>query len=406
MDTNQTNLSSMQLPSEPGSPMRGKVLFLLSRFLDGGIDTVLVEYLNALVSQTSYEVTLCINVCMEDLEVYKARIPKGVKVVYLVENRLLTWYKRRKITHGKSLLGIGDELLLNPIRRSSARHQLHEMSSGYDVIIDFDCTHGSFLKGIHGPRMISFYHFSLDAVRQHDARHLRRQIAKMSVYDKVVLLSDAMLKEAQVLMPELKDHFHRIYNPVDLQRIIQRAQEPVNDDRINKPFMLTVARLEENQKDLTTLINAYSLLRGSNVPKLYIVGEGHSRVQLQNHIDTFGLRADVVLLGFQENPYPWMAKAKLLLLSSKFEGLPTVLIEGLMLGKLMAATDCPTGPSEILDHGQAGVLVPVGSTSAMRDAMLEILNNNKLQTSLLKNVEERRWMFSPQSSVSQLCALF
>ena len=62
MDTNQTNLSSMQLPSEPGSPMRGKVLFLLSRFLDGGIDTVLVEYLNALVSQTSYEVTLCINV--------------------------------------------------------------------------------------------------------------------------------------------------------------------------------------------------------------------------------------------------------------------------------------------------------------------------------------------------------
>ena len=106
-----------------------------------------------------------------------------------------------------------------------------------------------------------------------------------------------------------------------------------------------------------------------------------------------GIAEHVLFLGFSSNPYPWIANCQLLIHSAKFEGLPTILIEGLMLDRMIVATDCPTGPKEILNRGKAGLLTPVGDVQAMAEAMHHALTDKTLQSQLLVNLQEHRQQF-------------
>jgi glycosyltransferase involved in cell wall biosynthesis len=90
----------------------------------------------------------------------------------------------------------------------------------------------------------------------------------------------------------------------------------------------------------------------------------------------------VTFTGFMPNPLPCVANARLLVLSSRYEGLPTVLVEGLMLGQAMVASDCPTGPREILDSGRAGLLVPPGDPIALAAAMKRALTDHTLRAAM------------------------
>ena len=194
-----------------------------------------------------------------------------------------------------------------------------------------------------------------------------------------------------------------IYNAKDEERLQRLSQEPVDDERINKPYILAVERLEESQKDLTTLIKAYALLKErmtTNV-KLYLLGKGRDESQLRVLTTTLGVQEDVEFLGFHSNPYPWIAKARFIAHSAKMEGLPTAMIESLIMGKLIVSTDCPTGPREILDEGKAGLLVPVGDASAMADALQQLLTDETLRSELLRHAQEHRRCFLFESTRKQ-----
>ena len=96
-----------------------------------------------------------------------------------------------------------------------------------------------------------------------------------------------------------------------------------------------------------------------------ILGEGPERESLEALISELGLEKDVARPGWVANPYPWMANAGVYVLSSRWEGLPSVLIEALYCGVPIVATDCLSGPREILDGGEHGLLVPVGDVDAL-----------------------------------------
>ena len=113
-----------------------------------------------------------------------------------------------------------------------------------------------------------------------------------------------------------------------------------------------------------------------------------------------------MFLGFQPTPLPWILHCKIFVHSAKFEGLPTVLIEALLLDKLIVATDCPTGPREILDHGRCGLLTPVGDAPAFAAAVLQLLNDKSLQQRLLSAAEEQKKIFTFAHIDRQLHALF
>lgn len=177
-----------------------------------------------------------------------------------------------------------------------------------------------------------------------------------------------------------KERIAVIYNPVVGEDLFKRMREPVDHPWFCGqaiPVVVAVGRLAR-QKDYPTLLRAFAMLRRQRVVRLAILGSGNDRVRgrLESLAENLGVAADVAFLGFIPNPWPYIARANLLVLSSLWEGLPTVLIEALACGTPVVSTDCPSGPAEILEGGRYGRLVPVGDAEALAAAMAETLDHS------------------------------
>ena len=368
-----------------------RLLFLLSRFLDGGIDTVLVEYLRHLSQRGCYRLTLAIATDMGELEVFRSRVPHDVRVVHLVSSPALTRLPQRKIRQKLPLpLKLWNETALQPVRRSIIGRELKRLAREHDVVIDFDCCHYSYLRNV-GCRKVAWFHFSFDKLMEQNPRRMKRIGRRLEWYDRVVCISQAMLAECERLFPLLKGKLCLVYNAKDPASLMERASEEVADERIRQPYIIAVERLEESQKDLSTLLRAYQLLtqKYGHTERLYIMGKGRSEQQLRALAKELAVDETVDFLGFSSNPLPWIYRSRMVVHSAKFEGLPTVMIEALQLGKLIVASDCPTGPAEILAHGEAGVLTPVGDAEAMAAAMHRLLTDTELQERIKKGRNNR-----------------
>ena len=165
------------------------------------------------------------------------------------------------------------------------------------------------------------------------------------------------------------DSIDLVRNPVISPAFHTLASEPTNDtwlaaDMPRPPVILGMGGLRR-QKDFETLIRAFALVREKRDCRLLILGEGQLRHRLESLIQDLGLSGFARLPGFVENPYPLLAAADLFVLSSRWEGSPNVLTEALALGTPVVATDCRSGPAEILRNGEVAPLVPVGDVSAM-----------------------------------------
>ena len=168
-----------------------------------------------------------------------------------------------------------------------------------------------------------------------------------------------------------------IYNPSITDDIAAKALQPVEHHWFkpeSAPVILAVGRLA-HQKNLDLLIESFSIVRKTRDANLLILGDGDKREELAALIEKLNLQNHVDMPGFVDNPYAYMAKSKIFVLSSLYEALPTVLIEAMHCGTQLVSTDCPNGPNEILDHGKYGQLVPVGDKQAMAGALTAALDN-------------------------------
>ena len=168
-----------------------------------------------------------------------------------------------------------------------------------------------------------------------------------------------------------RERIKMLYNPVVTPEVREKARASLNHpwfEAGHPPVVLAVGRLTK-QKDFPTLIRAFARVRQTRPARLLILGEGPDRPVLEALVRQLGLEDDVALPGFVENPYVYMSRASLYVLSSRWEGLPTVLIEALYCGSPIVAMDCPSGPREILADGKHGLLVPVGDETALAQAI-------------------------------------
>jgi glycosyltransferase involved in cell wall biosynthesis len=157
----------------------------------------------------------------------------------------------------------------------------------------------------------------------------------------------------------------------------KKAQAPLDHPWFQPgqpPVVLAVGSLTV-QKDFPTLIRAVAHVQETRPVRLLILGEGQDRPTLEAQVRKLGLEQSISLPGFVANPYAYMARASVFVLSSRWEGLPTVLMEALFCGAPVVATDCPSGPREILRGGQYGRLVPVGEVTALADAIQATLDD-------------------------------
>jgi len=168
-----------------------------------------------------------------------------------------------------------------------------------------------------------------------------------------------------------RDRIKILYNPVVTPELREKARAPLNHpwfETGQPPVVLAVGRLTK-QKDFPTLIRAFAQVRQTRPARLLILGEGPDRPALEALVHKLSLEGDVAMPGFVENPYAYMSRVSLYVLSSRWEGLPTVLIEALSCGLPIIATDCPSGPREILANGLYGSLVPVEDVTALAQAI-------------------------------------
>lgn len=164
-------------------------------------------------------------------------------------------------------------------------------------------------------------------------------------------------------------------NPVVTPSLAEAAARPVGHPWLadgQPPVILGVGRLDE-QKDFATLIKAFETVRAVRDCRLLILGEGPCRAQLEALRGSSQYASDIDLPGFDPNPFAYMARCAVFVLSSRYEGLPNSLIEALACGAPCVATDCPSGPRDILDGESYGGLVPVGDPGAMAAAIARTL---------------------------------
>ena len=217
--------------------------------------------------------------------------------------------------------------------------------------------------------------------------------------DGICTVSQAAAQDLAVFTNLPVQRIQAIYNPFDLSKIAQLAAEPLDHPWLQPgqpPLLLAIGRMNE-AKDFPVLIRAFAQMRQQRTVRLVILGEGELRPELERLLAVLNLSADAVQMpGFVANPYAWMARCSLFVLSSRREGLPGALIEAMACGAPVVSTNCLSGPAEILEDGRWGQLVPVGDVNALAQALAATLD---MPAAARPNVRLRAANFEQERSI-------
>ena len=202
--------------------------------------------------------------------------------------------------------------------------------------------------------------------------------------DVVVALTEVMRRELITIIRIHYDKVVRIPNPIDLDFILNKAAIPFEHPwffQNEPPVVIGIGRLSP-QKDFSTLIHAFAQLRSGFKSRLVILGEGPLRGELESLVKELKLDGDVILPGFDDNPYRWLSRAKVFVLSSLWEGYPNVVLEALALGKLVVMTGYDSSV-EIFADNSFVIIVPPSNPTIMANAIIEALNRQTCPNILL-----------------------
>jgi glycosyltransferase involved in cell wall biosynthesis len=235
---------------------------------------------------------------------------------------------------------------------------------------------------------------------EHDVPSVRLRHSKHSqairFFMKRIYHNKLVVGNSKVIADDLITNFNAlnskvIYYGIDISRINALADQSRNCMEIEKPYIVAVGRLTL-QKDFATLLEAFAKVVQKGFDEdLVIIGEGEEEGSLSNLAKGLGISSRVHFLGYRGNPYPCMKRAKLFALSSLWEGFPYALLEALALGLPCVATDCPSGPAEMLDHGAYGMLVKPKDIYGLGEAMGHLLSDSqKLKEQSVKSLRRAK----------------
>lgn len=387
-----------------GGSKRIRVHFHITDFNNGGIESSLLQWLRIL-DRDRFRVSLSVTYASPALERrFRAQIPADVPIEVLADRPWLHYFQSRRHQNRLGKPGrIARDVHAALVMRPHLAKRIKAIASKVDVIVDYDMSLRR-LCGQFDVAWLGIHHFSFRARLSGRANRVRRLLRQYRGYDCLGALNEQMADEArQMFGSHLKD-IAVLPNAIDVDALRKRAAAGGAEPARGRPYVVSVARLDELQKDHRTLLRAYAaMLRQHAVDEhLVIVGDGAHRNELETLARELGIAERVHFTGQLDNPHPVMAGASMLVLSSKNEGMPMVLIEALALGKVVVATDCPTGPRAILNHGKAGVLVPVGDVDAMATAMARLITDEPLRQAYADKALERAAFYDVRQSNQRL----
>lgn len=221
--------------------------------------------------------------------------------------------------------------------------------------------------------------------------------------DAIAAVSDGVADDLAASAGIPRDRITTTYNPVVSPELAVQAAEPLDDPWFGDdevPVLLAAGKLKP-QKGFDTLLDAFAILRRQRPARLVILGQGELRRSLLRRARRHRVAQDVAFPGFVENPFRYMASASAFVLSSRWEGLPGVLIQAMACGCPVVSTDCPSGPREVLDGGRYGELTPVDDPEALAQAIERTLRRPRDPEALKRRAAE----YSVERSVDRYLAL-
>jgi glycosyltransferase involved in cell wall biosynthesis len=225
--------------------------------------------------------------------------------------------------------------------------------------------------------------------------------------DRIIAVSEGIRKDLIEAFNLPGEKIKVIYNPVDIQEIETLSWEEPDHPWFHDglPIIVSMGRLTK-QKGYPFLIKAFSTVRQSFHCRLLIIGKGEDEGSLARMVKSLGMEGDVQFLGFQRNPFKYMARSSVFVLSSLYEGLGNVIVEAMALGLPVISTDCPSGPSEIIEDSKSGLLVPVKDEKALTQAIVDVLTDDELRKGLSKEARLRAQSFDLKKIAEQYGSLF
>lgn len=225
--------------------------------------------------------------------------------------------------------------------------------------------------------------------------------------DKIIAVSASIKQDlvSNFHFPETK--IEVVYNPVDIGEIEKLSEEAVEHPWFQGeiPVIVSVGRLTR-QKGYPHLLRAFSIVRKDLHCRLSIIGEGEDHTKLLNLAKDLGIEGEVEFLGFQRNPFKYMARSSLFVLSSLYEGFPNVLLEAMALGLPVISTDCPSGPGEIIEDQKNGILVPVKEERALAGAIITVMADKGMREILGRGARLRAGDFALEKIVNDYKRVF
>lgn len=374
-----------------------KILIRIGSLRHGGAEKVLVTFLKNL-PQNQYEIDLLLNLYSGK---YLSEVPNWINIIYLnkgemiITNRIPDIPKKAMRVIYQTALKKFPSLLYNGKLKGKK----------YDI--EFAAIHGMRDEVLNSPlqssKKIVWIHNDLSQVKE----YTETEIKKFFGFDKIMVISEKIEK----LFLELaenetqKQKIVKIYNPLDTEEIVSKAEQTVNDYEFDQkvPTFISVGTVFP-QKGFDRLLKVHKkLLEQGFKHKILIVGDGYDFENIKKLKTELNVDQTATMLGFTDNPYPYFNKADFYILSSRYEGFPTVLFEAITLKKKIIATEV-SGVREMLNNGELGLIVEnseEGIYSGMKKALLDSQDFEKYSDRL----KDYEMPFNLENSVQKIVSI-
>ena len=369
-----------------------RIAFCLRDMQMGGVESVLIRTLDKLMKHKNIELSVITYVDIKT-RVYREYFKKHPQI------KLCSLYPCKWLGTDLPHFFVWRLMILaaRKIYRETKRIFVLNKFKDFDVLIDYhDFGFHDELKYIHGVKKIAWFHSSVNVFAK------RRFIDYIPYYDNLVVLTDACLCDLSNMYPKHKAKMVRIYNLVDVENITKLANEK---RKIREKYFCCVSRLS-GDKDIKTLMDAFDVFESKNKGvKLVVVGDGDKAKEYKNYANTLKSGKQIIFVGAQRNPFEYMRYALANVLSSYGEGLPTVLVESMIVGTVNIASDCKYGPREILLDGRAGLLFEPGNVEQLAQCMNDVYNEKVDVKHMAANATKSLNRFDSDKIVDEIISL-
>ena len=371
-----------------------KILIRIGSLRHGGAEKVLVTFLKNL-PQDKYEIDLLLNLYSGK---YLSEVPNWINIIYLNKGEMITTNRIQDIPKKATRVIYQNALKKFPTLLYNGKLK----GKKYDI--EFAAIHGMRDEILNSPlqssKKIVWIHNDLSQVKE----YTETEIKKFFGFDKIMVISEKI----ETLFLELtenetqKQKIVKIYNPLDTEEIVSKAEQPIINYEFDEaiPTFISVGTVFP-QKGFDRLLKVHKkLLEQGFKHKILIVGDGYDFENIKKLKTELNVDETATMLGFTDNPYPYFNKADFYILSSRYEGFPTVLFEAITLKKKIIATEV-SGVREMLNNGELGLIVEnseEGIYSGMKKALLDSQDFEKY-TDKLKDYE---MPFNLENSVNSI----